>query len=154
MSNETESPVHGFYVCISCRKITLLEEIEGGGCIFCGGEAQWMDLADHEPYCYRSEDGGISYRDSPTVYTVHMYAVVRIPLGGILAGSQKAAILAANRLDLGSRLRNLPGNSEYADYVVGYMVDEEDDEDYVHSQAYNESMEIVEHPYLAPKRTP
>jgi len=67
-------------------------------------------------------------------YRVHVYLVVRVPFD-VEAESQEEAIKAAEKLVDNDSYR-LP-EAEDAEEIVGYLVDEEGDEEYERSVSYD-----------------
>ena len=68
-------------------------------------------------------------------YRVHVYAVVRVPVE-VEAESQLDAIhLAQNSRNWNQELD--AGDHEYADEIVGYLVDEDGDPEYLNSKTYD-----------------
>jgi hypothetical protein len=69
-------------------------------------------------------------------YTVHMYAVVRVPVRGIVASSQEAAIDYANQtVDLDALFQH--PEYEYADDIDCYLVVEDGDDEHENTQWYD-----------------
>lgn len=69
-------------------------------------------------------------------HDVHIYAVVRYKYAGIPAESQTDAIAAADKLFAASQGRDAT-DSEYAEEITGYLVDEAGDEEYENTQEYD-----------------
>jgi hypothetical protein len=75
-------------------------------------------------------------------YRVHVYAVVRVPVE-VDAESQLDAIkLAENARDWDQELN--AGDHEFADEIVGFLVDEDGDPEYLNSKMYDEPVTKVE----------
>ncbi len=72
-------------------------------------------------------------------YRVHIYTVVRVPVD-VEAESQKAAMEKATEETQFNDVLDHEG-VEFADEIVGYMVDEEGDEEYQRTTTYNGDME-------------
>ncbi|QMI49882.1 hypothetical protein [Burkholderia sp. MBR-1] len=71
-------------------------------------------------------------------YRVHLYAVVRVPIDVPSAASQLDAISKAER---SVNLHADFNRGEYAEEIVGVLVDEQGDEDYLNSRNYVTSKE-------------
>uniref|UniRef100_UPI003BEF1F37 hypothetical protein n=1 Tax=Burkholderia arboris TaxID=488730 RepID=UPI003BEF1F37 len=70
---------------------------------------------------------------APRSYRVHLYAVVQVPIEGLQAPSHIDAIAAAHReFDPTVSLQH----AEFADEIVGALVDEEGDTEFMHSTFY------------------
>lgn len=82
-------------------------------------------------------------------YDVILQAVVSVKLPGIEADSQldaieKAEAIAALEKVLDHTLDSNPvAYTEYADEIVGYVVDEENDPDYERTRYYNADRKVV-----------
>lgn len=84
-----------------------------------------------------------------TTHVVHIYAVVRIPIRGVVADNHREAMEKALKAHLEqNELDHLPGELEDAEEVVGFMVDEEGDEEYTNTKAYDCRREEANHPYI------
>lgn len=70
---------------------------------------------------------------APRSFRVHLYAVVRVPIDGLQASSHTDAIAAAHReFDPTVSLQQ----AEFADEIVGALVDEEGDTEFMNSTFY------------------
>jgi len=81
-------------------------------------------------------------------YDVHIYAVTRVKVAGVEAARQKQAIVKAEKkvdlhsvLDGGAFGLNIE-SIEYAEEIVGFMVDEVGDEFYTKSNQYDGDGEL------------
>ena len=127
-----ENTAHGFYICTDCRRITLLQEIEGDGCIFCHGYADWIQLGENEPGLRRVENGGIVVADRQP-YWVSAQGAAAFPTHRIFAGSHRAAILAFHA-------ESIPFGTGVATYTVKEGHGTKDERTYI----YDGNMEPVE----------
>ncbi len=72
-------------------------------------------------------------------YRVHCYVVVRVPVYVEAESHKDAMEKAANDTDFHSLFTR--NEIEYAEEISGYLVDEDGDEEYDHSCAYDTNME-------------
>ncbi|NMM01577.1 hypothetical protein HHL24_27020 [Paraburkholderia sp. RP-4-7] len=90
------------------------------------GEVDWEVLM---PQVLTTPTGGHAYR-------VHLYAVVRVPVEVASATSQVDAIAQAEqKVNLHSDFRQ--HNAEYAEEIVGALVDEADDSEHLKTRLYD-----------------
>ena len=75
-------------------------------------------------------------------YKVHCYAVVRVPID-IEAESQQEAMEKAADTDFAAIIDNDSDDYEYAEEIVGYLVDEEGDTEYTNTRAYDADMNVT-----------
>jgi hypothetical protein len=78
-------------------------------------------------------------------YNVHIFPVVRVKVCDIEAESQvdaiKKAVANTNLDELFSQKHPTPGveNTEYAEEISHYLVDEADDPEYINSKSYQDA---------------
>jgi len=77
-------------------------------------------------------------------HNVHFYVTVRVVVEDVEADSQREAIDEAEKILLPKlnhgMLDSYSGHpTEYADEVIGYLVDEQGDEEYLQTRAYDQN---------------